>query len=279
VSEDKREHAKPAVAGAKPATPPAAQAKPGTAAPGASGNPAKSEQIRRDRDRDEDKPGGSTPTQSERALLRLGRALTALAFVILLFVIVGAVLLFRQQLLIGGQLEQMQIVAKQTEQSLTMAGRIADAAKKSADTMTDIERAYLLLDSSASILPKTVASGTPMRLAFKNYGKTPATLHAVSGRYFYSPGPPARLAAPQTGMAVPLVVTDGGAAGPYDIPLDINDSDLARATRGDGAVVAQAVLVYADVMGETHQTDVCFTFQFKTGQFETCAAVGLDSHN
>ena len=219
------------------------------------------------------------PTQGERALLRLARALMLLAVVILLFVIAGAALLFRQQLLIGNQLEQMQTVSKQTEQALTMAGHIADSAKKSADTMTDIERAYLLLDASASALPKTVASGTPMRLAFKNYGKTPATLHAVSGRYFYSAGPPTRLSAPQTNLAVPLVVTDGGAAGPYDIPLDINDSDLARASRGDGSVVAQAVLVYADVMGESHQTDVCFAYQFKTGQFETCAAVGLDTHD
>jgi hypothetical protein len=276
VSDDKKEGAKPAAGGAKP-TAQAAPAKAGAGA--ASPNPAKTELTRRARDDEDEKPGGSLPTQGERSLLRLGRALTALAVVILLFVVVGAVLLFRQQLLIGQQLDQMQNAAKQTEQALTMAGHIADAAKKSAETLTDIERAYLLLDASASMLPKTVATGTTVRLTFKNYGKTPATLHTVAGRYYYSAGPPTRLTAPQSNMAVPLVVTDGGAAGPYDIALDANDADLARAARGDGSVVAQAVLVYADVMGESHQTDVCFAYQFASGQFEPCAAVGLDSHN
>jgi len=272
MSDDKRDHGKP---------PAAAPAKPGagTAPPSLSPNAAKSEMTRRGLDRDDDNKPGAMPTPNERALLRLNRGLVLLAAAVGLFVIVGAVLLLWQQMLIRNQLDQMYAESQKTDQALATAGRIADSTRKSADSLFDLERAYLLLDASASVLPKTVAAGTPVRLSFKNYGKTPATLHAVSGRYAYSPGPPSRLAAPQTGMAVPLVVADGGTAGPYDIALDITDADLARATRGDGTVVAQAVVVYADMTGETHQTDICVTYQFKTGGFETCPAVGLDSHN
>lgn len=279
MSDEKRDQPKPTPGGAKPSAASPGKTPAATGAPAAGSNPAKTELARRTRDLDDSKPGGPDLTPGERSLVRLGRALTALAVVILLFVIVGAVLLFRQQWLIGKQLDQMQDAAKQTDQALTMAGRIAESAKKSAETMTDIERAYVLLDASGSVLPKTIAGGATVRLAFKNYGKTPATLRTVVGRFYFSPGPPTRLTPPQSNLAVPVIVTDGGAAGPYDLPLDANDSDLARAARGDGSLVAQASLIYSDVMGETHQTDVCFTYQIKSNQFESCAAVGLDSHN
>jgi hypothetical protein len=274
MAEDKREQAKPA-AGAKPGAP-APGAKPGAPAPASTA--VKNELTRRGLDKESTNPDG--PEQLvERALRRLGRGSMILAGAVGLFVVVGGILLTWQQSLIRGQLAAMRTVSTQTDQALANAGRLAEAAKKSADAVVDLERAYLLPDAAVTILPKTVAPGSPVRIGFKNYGKTPATLRSVTGHYAYSAGPPARLLPPQSDLPVPMVIGDGGTAGPYDLALDAGDADLDKARQGNGAMVVQALVVYADMFGEQHETAFCFQFQFKTSSFVPCPTAGLDYHS
>lgn len=214
----------------------------------------------------------------ESAMRRLGRGSMLLVGVIGLFVVVAAVLLFWQQTLIRGQLDAMKAVSTQTDQSLVAANRMAEAAKKSADAVVDMERAYLLIDSATSVLPKSIGAGNAARIAFKNFGKTPATLRAVTGRYGYAAGPATRLAPPQTNLPVPMVIGEGAAAGAYDLAFDATDAELDKAKKGDGTMVVQALAVYADMFGEQHETAVCFEYQFKSSAFVPCATVGLDYH-
>lgn len=248
--------------------------------PGAVQSAAKAELARRGIGDDEKpKRASAELSPAERAMVRLGRALMALAFVILLFVVVGAGLLYSQLTLMRGQLEQMQAAAHQNDQALAAATRIADAAKKSADSIPDIQRAYLLIDAASTALPKAIAAGAPARIGFKNYGKTPATLRGVAGRYYYSGGAPERIALPQSALPVTGAVADGGAAGPYDIALDATDQEIARAQKGEGTMVVQAVIGYVDLFGEAHETDICYAFDARTGGFAACADPQLNYHS
>jgi len=241
---------------------------------------ARAELARRGADRDEEsEKGHSEPTPAERATKRLGFALMVLAFAILLFVLVGAALLGMQLTAMRGQLAQMQAAAHQAEEALQAAGRVADAAKRSADAIPDIERAYLFLDASSSELPKAVAAASPARIAFKNYGKTPATLRGVVGRYYYAPNVVAKMALPQAAMPLSSVVGEGAVAGPYDLPLDANDQDLDQAKKGQGALLVQAAVGYADLFGESHETGVCYAFKFDAGAFVPCPDAALNYHN
>jgi len=275
VAEDRKEPPKPAPGGAKPAAAAASPAKPGAGAVQAA---AKAELARR-ADPDGAKPDRDELPSAERAMLRLGRALMLLSGVILLFAIVGAGLLGAQLVQMQGQLRQMQAASRQNDEALAAATRIADAAKRSADAIPDMERAYLLLDASATSLPKSVAAASPARLAFRNYGRTPAAVGTVAARYSYVAGAPAKIEAPKANLPLALTVAEGGAAGPYDVALDANDQDLARAQKGEGAIVVQAVVRYADLFGEPHETGVCFAFRFDAGAFAPCADAGLTYHN
>lgn len=274
MAEDRKDAPKPAPPSAKPGAP-------SGPATGAAPAAAKAELARRaaDRNDDEGKPKKGELPPAERAMLRLGRALTLLAVVILLFVIVGAGLLYGQLTLMRGQLDQMQAASRQNDQALAAAARIAEAAKKSADSIPDIQRAYLFIDATSTALPKTLAAAAPARIGFRNYGKTPATLRGVAGRYYYSAGAPGRITLPQSTLPVTSAVADGGVAGPYDIALDANDEEIARAQKGDGTMVVQALIGYVDLFGEAHETGICYGFDAKTGSFATCSDPQLNYHN
>ncbi len=273
MADEKKEPPKPASPHGKPA----AAAGPTT---GGAPSAAKAELARRaaDRNGDEGKKKNELPP-AERAMQRLGRALILLAVVILLSVIVGAALLYGQLTLMRGQLGQMQAASHQNDQALATAARVAEAAKKSADSIPDMQRAYLLVDAAGTVLPKTLAANAPARIGFKNYGKTPATLRGVAGRYYYSAGTPGRISLPQSALPVTSAVADGGAVGPYDIALDASDEEIARAQKGDGTMVVQALIGYVDLFGEAHETGICFGFDAKAGAFAACSDPQLNYHN
>ena len=273
MADDKKDAPKPAAkpSGDKPAP---------SAAPGAArAELEKREGERRGGERREEGAKKTPATASERAMTRLGWGLTLLAVAILLFAIVGGVLLFSQMSVMRAELEQIQAANHQNDQALAAANRMAEAAKKSADAIPDVQRAYVFVDAGQTALPKTVTAASVARIAFRNYGKTPATIGGVVGRYYYSPAPPVRMALAKASVPTANAVAEGGLVGPYDIPLDANDQDLARAAKGDGTMIIQAVIGYVDLFGESHETGLCYAFDAKAGAFAPCGEAALTYHN
>jgi hypothetical protein len=134
--------------------------------------------------------------------------------------------------------------------------KAADAAKKSADALPKIERAYLFTD----IVPTNVCPhNDPLKitLSLHNEGKTPAIITDLYVNLTSETTCPADM---EKARNIPITegrVIRGG--GSHDRPIPFSSADIPiKPKQKDPDLIAYGRVVYEDIFGDTHTEKFCW---------------------
>jgi len=146
----------------------------------------------------------------------------------------------------------------------------AEAAKRSADHIPNVERAYVFF-ASATCEGLASPSGEVMvvKYSFKNSGRTPAILNRIQIGVGYLEGIPsgAEFTYGDEGLPAPLVVGSDRTEPENDVQLWITADDFEKARIGTGRIFFWGKLTYLDVFGASHETGICSEWHFVQRRF------------
>lgn len=147
---------------------------------------------------------------------------------------------------------------KQTDVRL---GQQITLARKSVDALPAVERAYVRFDYRESLSGmQNVRPGTPVKVWFRNYGKTPAECGASYCLFRYSPIEPP----PHPGLNEQFAHFHTLAAGESFLlatpELAMTDEEHGIAMRAGGYLYLMAKVVYVDIFDQRHETAICYTW-------------------
>jgi hypothetical protein len=132
----------------------------------------------------------------------------------------------------------------------------ADAAKKSAEALPVIERAYIFID--ACVLEDIEAYRFDFSVVFSNFGKTPAILIKARGACIWGELPPGKfpeidLPFPDGGVVVKPSGSDSIKISTY-IPPDI----FGKIAREELRAFCYGIIEYCDIWKNWHETGFCW---------------------
>ncbi|MGC2223922.1 MAG: hypothetical protein WA624_17025 [Methylocella sp.] len=133
-----------------------------------------------------------------------------------------------------------------------------------------IERAYIFMDGVQRDRTKPLNPGYTITIGFKNFGKTPAVVHEVSGtcKYFAEPPPPVLNVTIQ--LPMDLVVGRGEHAGDFPASLVATNDEIAKARSGSGSIRCIYNIDYSDVREIHHVAGVCLVYDFGVNFYIFC---------
>lgn len=148
--------------------------------------------------------------------------------------------------------------------------RAANSAKKAADALPTVERAYLFIDSiewPKGELGFTLSEYnklTPIKGIIRNVGRTPAILCKVSSMVSIkeSEYPTKEAVRGKLEISVPTgVIIEGDGTEPFSCggaigPSIMTESDFIQAT-----ILCYGYVIYEDIFGKSHETGFCYEFK------------------
>jgi hypothetical protein len=163
--------------------------------------------------------------------------------------------------------------------TLKATEKAANAARDAARASPRIERAYVFLDGDGM---RCKTEGGEMliniNLAFRNFGKTPATIGGINGRYFYSLNRYIDRLSAKDGEVPPGIII--GPSKPWAAPAKLNATiqEIQEAEDGSGYLYLCVELLYVDIFGESHITGFCWEANVETGGFTLSPNNELNYH-
>ena len=168
-----------------------------------------------------------------------------------------------------------------------VSNKAANAAKKSAESLPKLERAYIFLKSAISLeltgLSDPHQDGKTheyrVQYFFKNHGKTPAFITEWKIGGGYSPNIPSGDACSYGGeLPAALVVSSDMETPPHEITFRVSGENLTKAKANDGRIFFRGTVGYQDIFGEPHETSFCSQWDFGEGRFVVTKADQLNYH-
>ncbi len=170
------------------------------------------------------------------------------------------------------------------EASVDAAKSSVDIAKRAAENISVIERAYLLLDSGfiPSILTRNpiieingVIHQNPrpdyeftIDFGFKNYGKTPAIITNLNIRIDYFREIPEKLAQFANILVNRFIVEPGkDAVHEWSTNGFVRHFEWQRASEGNGYVLFIGCVTYRDVFNDVRETYFCWYYDWESKNF------------
>jgi hypothetical protein len=144
--------------------------------------------------------------------------------------------------------------------------KVANAAKKSAEALPAIERAYVFVDISLYQTIVATQDGTaasPVTVAFRNHGKTPAILEKLRAYCIISQETPQELIAfPGSEHELPqgLVIAASDRL-VHQVDARVKTSELGEIERGDRRLFCAGRIEYRDVLGDRRETGFCWQYR------------------
>jgi hypothetical protein len=184
-------------------------------------------------------------------------------------VIIGAL----QLVVFVGQLSVFSYQAWKLRQTVGATENAADAAKKSADSLRNIERAYVFIDyellkeRNAAIKVGGISRCKQIELVLKNFGRTPAVVNGINCKCHYWPNRYLPETEPDS-IKIPSGIAIGSGS-PWSIPANFEGavSDIDNAMNGAGSIYLYGTIMYLDMFGEQRETGFCCEWNFAEGQF------------
>jgi hypothetical protein len=148
----------------------------------------------------------------------------------------------------------------------------ANAAKQSADSLRNIERAYVFIDYELlrernTALKEGGIRNKQIALVFKNFGRTPAIVNGINYKCLYwqnryLPEMKADRKEIPSGIAI-------GSGSPRDFPAFFEGTQchINEAMSGAGSIYLYGEIAYLDMLGEQRETGFCCEWNFAEGQF------------
>lgn len=160
----------------------------------------------------------------------------------------------------------------------------AEAAKKSADSLRNIERAYVFIDyellreRNEAIKVGGISPYKQIELVFKNLGRTPAIVSGINCKCLYWPNShlPEMKA---DSIKIPSGIAIGSGS-PWSIPAIFEGTlcDINEAMSGAGSIYLYGEIAYLDMLGEQRVTGFCCEWSFAEGQFFMAPNTKLNYH-
>jgi hypothetical protein len=160
----------------------------------------------------------------------------------------------------------------------------ANAGKQSADSLRNIERAYVFIDyellrvRNAALKIGGISPRKQIELVFKNFGRTPAVVNGINCKCFHWPN----RYLPEI-EAVSIKFPSGiaiGSSSPWSVPaiFDGTQRDINDAMSGAGSIYLYGKVAYLDMLGEQRETGFCCEWSFAEGQFFMAPNTKLNYH-
>jgi hypothetical protein len=168
------------------------------------------------------------------------------------------------------QLRLFYVQLRLIRQSLDPAQIAANAAKKSADSLRNIERAYVFIDYELlrernTALKEGGIRNKQIALVFKNFGRTPAVVNGINGKCLYSPNrylPKIESAS----MKIPSGIAIGSGS-PWSIPVFFAGTQchINEAMSGAGSIYLYGEIAYRDMLGEQTRDGILLRVELCSG--------------
>ena len=153
---------------------------------------------------------------------------------------------------------------KTLKDSVEVAGRAADAAKRSADVAVASERAWLILDYDIA-MPRLDPTGDEkfytLTFRFRNFGKTPAIITDIARDVVYKQRPlhePSEIKFIRVG--VHETVAAGETTRDFQTKIMIGHSNIQSALNGFGSIVFIGGIKYNSVFDTECETAFCLVW-------------------
>lgn len=163
--------------------------------------------------------------------------------------------------------------------------KASDGAKRAAEALPAIERAYLFLDAdrmgalNERLGSEGGISSSLLEVSFKNYGRTPAIFEGISKACVYSAtGYPAPRNAQDATIPAGLVVAQGGGMGPFPCVVSVTSGEITQAETGNGAIFLIGEVSYFDVQRRRRITRFCWRYNFLVDAFGISDSPALNSY-
>jgi hypothetical protein len=160
----------------------------------------------------------------------------------------------------------------------------ANAAKQSADSLRNIERAYVFIDyellreRNAAIKGGGISPYKQIELVFKNFGRTPAIVNGINCKCLHWPNRhlPEMKA---DSMKIPSGIAIESSS-PWGIPAIFEGTQchINEAMIGAGSIYLYGKITYLDMLGEQCETGFCCEWSFAEGQFFMAPNTTLNYH-
>jgi hypothetical protein len=152
--------------------------------------------------------------------------------------------------------------------------KAADAAKKSADALSTVERAYVFIKHISN--PKIIVDDRrEINITVANIGKTPAIIKQLKGGCFFTDRYPTRHGKienefPDGGSVI-------GASDTLDIKINVQftDEKIKEFNEGKLKLICCGLIVYGDIWKDKHETGFCWEYNL----FEYDAGFALVNKN
>ena len=165
--------------------------------------------------------------------------------------------------------------------TLRAAKLSADAAKKSADALPEVERAYLFFEACIMhdlrpLRAGETTAGFNVRISLKNYGKTPAIINGIRKDVCYVGNSDPHGIPDKTASISPELVLAAGETKKIETILVITSEDYNHALDRIGQIFLISNATYKDIFGNPHRTGACFQFDPVLGQWSVCPDKALN---
>jgi hypothetical protein len=166
--------------------------------------------------------------------------------------------------------------SKDMRASIEAAQIAASAAKKSADTVANIERPWVFISEITPAVrecPRPHYQGTSvpvqidLSITIKNYGKTPALMETVSGQLRFSRDPPPAV------LSVPpqqFLILETGKPHTFSVPVgEPLDAGIANELQSGGRRIwLHFMFTYRDISGALHETSGIWRHSLALGSWD-----------